>query len=223
VYLATLSTDSYADHDGCYLLAILSEYPPILEMYIKNIVFEGRRDSDYFKRRLMKLWKTENYLDVFDQAAQIIYESTNDSYWPYESKYFEMLLFEDGKNDDIVLRQDEWLKHSINKYSEDENKMKTLFTAISTFPSERHMKHILHFVNTNSCFVAFKQIPLEASSLDGSGSLIPLMEARIAFLEDLRQYFVGIKYLYHKQRIINDIDNWKRRIECTQIEEMLRG
>ena len=103
---------------------------------------------------------------------------------------------------------------------DDERKMYLLFTAISAFPPERRKPCILHFIKVNPSFDAFEKIPLEGSSWAGG---LPYMGAQITFLRSLLSHFVGLDYLYHKQRVNEDIKFWERQIEDVQIEEMLRG
>ena len=223
VYLATLSSDSHADYDGNFLYAIFSIYPSVLEIYIKYMISNEQQNKDYHKRRLMILWKSENYMDVFDQAAQIVIDNVEEMYWVHTSTHFESLLAHERSGEDIIPRQDEWLTHYIRNHAEDEKNMYSLFTAIAAFPPERRKKHILHFAKANENFDSFKKIPLEEPSWGGFGRLIPYMETRIEFLKSLLPDFVGIKYLNHKQKIIQDIDCWQQRIESEQINEMLRG
>jgi hypothetical protein len=171
----------------------------------------------------MVLWKAENYLDVFDHAAQVIHDNVDDTYWFHTSTHLETLLAHEVKGEDIIPRQDEWLTHYISNHAEDEQRMYSLFSTIAAFPPERRKAHILHFVSVNSSYDAFEKIHLEESSWGGMGSMIPCMEARISFLESLLPHFNGVMYLHHKQKIIKDIECWYKKKKKEQIDEMLRG
>jgi hypothetical protein len=223
VYMAILSSDHHADYDGSFLLAFYSKHTAILDVYIKYMISDERRCYDYDECRLMVLWNTDNYLDVFDNAAKIIHDNVDELYWFSTSTHIKALLSQKSNGEDITSRQDEWLMHHISAHFNDERKMYILFTAISAFPTERRKTCILSFTKENPSFDAFKKIPLEESGWGGMGSMIPYMEARITFLESLLPHFTGLEYLQHKQKINEDIECWKQRIEREQIDEMLQG
>lgn len=53
--------------------------------------------------------------------------------------------------------------------------------------------------------------------------MIPYMQERIDFLSSLLPSVSGLKYLRQKQRIEQDIENWKTRIRSEEIEELLEA
>jgi hypothetical protein len=223
VYMAALRSDHHTDYDGSFLYAIYSKHPDILEVYIKHMLNDERRRYDYDEHQLIVLWNTDNYLDLFDKAVEIIHDSVDELYWFSTATHIKALLSQKSNGEDVTSRQDEWLLRYISTHFNDERKMYILFTAISAFPTDRRKPCILHFTKVNPSFDAFEKIPLEESGWGGMGSMIPYMEARIVFLESLLPHFIGLHYLKHKQKVIEDIECWKHRIESEQIDEMLRG
>lgn len=227
IYVKMLTASQNMDYEGSFLSAIYTVYPQILEDYMQDMITKEQRYDSYDARRLLSLWRNDDYVNIMDKAIQYIFYKEDHLHWLRRGELVGTLLGHDEEGANITARQDEWLTQYIRTNCDDKERMRPLFDAITSLPVERRKQHILNFIKANVDFDAFRNIPLEESGWGGMGSMtpymIPYMENRITFLEGLLPHFVGVDYLQHKQKITEDIDVWQRRIENEQIEEMLRG
>ena len=69
----------------------------------------------------------------------------------------------------------------------------------------------------------FEKLPLEPLSWGGWGSMIPYMQDRVDYLSSLLPSVSGLKYLRQKQRIEQDIENWRAQIRSEEVKEMLES
>ena len=103
----------------------------------------------------------------------------------------------------------------------DATRMHYLFGAISESSADRRRKTLEKFLELNDNYAAFENLPLEAPSVGGWGSMIPDMQARIDYLVSLKPLFTGVKFLKHRQRIEQGIAYWKAQIKQAEIHELL--
>jgi hypothetical protein len=101
--------------------------------------------------------------------------------------------------------------------------MYCLFAVISKLNIGRKKEYISLFLEYNSSFEDFENIPLTPTSYGWSGSAIPTYSNWIEFLVSLLPHFIGLKWLEHKNYIETRIDSWRKRIESEQINEFLSG
>lgn len=121
------------------------------------------------------------------------------------------------------IEQDLWIKHAIEKYGHDGERMYQLFSAIEELSCERRKKAVEKFLSFNADPDIFEQLPLEPSHWGGIGSMIPHMQERIEYLRSLLPLVSGLKYLRQKQRIEQAIETWKARIRSEEVEELLES
>ena len=137
--------------------------------------------------------------------------------------FLESLLLPTQNKQNLLGRQDEWIRQCIQLFSNDETKMYCLFSVISKLEIERKKEYILLFLENNPLFEDFKRIPLIPTSWSWSGSAVPMYSAWIESLESLLSSFIGLKWIKHKKYIETQIAYLKERIESEQIDEILRG
>ena len=143
-------------------------------------------------------------------------------YWLYRSP-LSIILQNERNHQEIIAKQDLWIKHTIERYSHDGERMYELFSAIEELPCERRKEAVKKFLSLNADPDIFEQLPLESSHWGGSGSMIPYMQERIDYLSSLLPLVFGIKYLKQKQRIEREIEAWKDRIHSEEIRELLES
>lgn len=134
-----------------------------------------------------------------------------------------MMLHHKASHQEITVKQDLWIKHTIEKYSYDGERMYQLFSAIEELPCERRKKAVEKFLSINADPDIFERLPLEPSHWGGNGSMIPYMQERIEYLRSLLPLVSGIKYLKQKQRIESEIGCWKERIHSEEVRELLES
>ena len=226
IYLKGISYSNHEDFDGTLLYAIISVDTSFLYRYIDCLIAaqgdHSRVHDHYDATRLLKIWDTEQYIDLADGVFDYWCNKREElTYWRYWSPIKMMLQYEESHRE-VIVKQDLWMQHIIEKYSHDKDRMYLLFTAIEELSCERRRKVVEKFLSLNSNPDVFENLPLEPTHWGGSGSMIPYMQERIEYLRSLLPLMSGIKYLKHKQRIERDIDCWKERIRSEEVEELLR-
>lgn len=227
VYLKGISYSNHEDCDGALLYAIISVDVAFLYRYLDCIIAvqqdHVRLFPNYNTMRLLRIWDTERFMDFSDDVFDYVHENREKSiHWLYHSPIHMMLCNEAG-HQEIITKQDIWIRHTIERYSGDGERMYELFSAIEELSCERRKKAIEKFLLLNADPDVFERLPLEPSHWGGSGSLIPYMQERINYLRSLLPLASGIKYLKQKQRIEREIAGWKERIRSEEVEELLES
>ena len=227
IYLKGISYSNHEDFNGALLYAIISVDPSFLHRYLDCLITaqEGhfRVHDDYDIARLLKIWDTEQYIDLADGVFDYCYDKREESiHWLYWSPV-NMMLHHEASHQEIIVKQDLWIQHTIEKYGHDGERMHQLFVAIEELSCERRKKAVEKFLSLNANPDVFEQLPLEPSHWGGTGSMIPYMQERIEYLRSLLPLVSGIKYLKQKQRIEREVDCWKQRIHSEEVRELLES
>ena len=227
VYLKGISYSSHEDYGGSLLYAIITIDTSFLYRYLDCLITvqqEHSRTHDHYDTvRLLKIWDTEQFMDLADGVFDYLYEKREKSiYWLYQSP-FNMMLRNEANHQEIIAKQDLWIKHTIERYSHESERMYGLFSAIEELSCERRKKAVEKFLSLNADPDLFERLPLEPSHWGGSGSMIPYMQERIDYLRSLLPIVSGMKYLKQKQRIEREIAGWKERIHSEEVRELLES
>lgn len=227
IYLKGISYSNHEDFDGALLYAIVSVDTSFLYRYLDYLI---TAQGDHFRvydhydtTRLLKIWDTEQYIDLADGVFDYCYSKREESiHWLYWSPV-NMILHHEASHPEIIVKQDLWIQHTIGKYGQNGERMHQLFSAIEELPCERRKKAVEKFLSLNADSDVFERLPLEPSHWGGTGSMIPYMQERIEYLRSLIPLVSGIKYLKQKQRIEREIDCWKERIRSEEVRELLES
>ena len=227
IYLKGISYSNHEDFDGVLLYAIISVDTSFLYRYLDCLI---TAQGDHFRvydhydtTRLLKIWDAEQYIDLADGVFDYCYSKREElTYWSYWSPV-KMMLHHEASHQEIIVKQDLWMQHTIERYGHDKDRMCLLFTAIEELSCERRRKAVEKFLYLNANPDVFERLPLEPPHWGGTGSMIPYMQERIEYLRSLLPLVSGIKYLKHKQRIEQEIDCWKERIRSEEVRELLES
>ena len=137
--------------------------------------------------------------------------------------FLESLLLPIQNKQNLLKKQDEWIRQCIQLCSNDVTKMYCLFSVISKLKIERKKEYVLLLLENNPSVEDFERIPLTPISWSWSGSAVPMYSAWIEYLESLLPSLSGLKWIKHKKYIETKIDYLKRQIESEEIDEILRG
>ena len=221
IYCAMLLYDNQHDYDGIFLKEIYLYRPSILDKYIDYLIKKDSTFSDYTEKNHC-LFSLDKFQEIFD----IIFEQlVKGCQFPTMSvPYFlESLLLPVQDNQELLNKQDIWIRHCIQFFYNDTIKMYCLFSIISKLINDRKKDYICLFLEYNQSFEDFKEIPLTPTTCSWSGSAIPMYSAWIEFIELLLPNFIGLKWIKHKNYLETEISYLKRQIKSEQIEEILRG
>ncbi|MBU9736111.1 ATP-binding protein [Lachnospiraceae bacterium ASD5720] len=222
MYCAMLSNDNYQDYDGQFLREIYLARPSILDKYISCLVNKNNGSFRDYQKRNSCFFELDDFIEIYNKIFEEIIKTCQfpKILVPY---FLESLLVPIKNEQNLLERQDEWIRQCIQRFSNDETKMCCLFSVISKLETERKKEYILLFLENNPLFEDFERIPLTPTSYSWSGSAVPMYSAWIEFLEALLPSCIGLKWIKHKNYIETKIDCLKKQIESEQIDEILRG
>lgn len=227
IYLKGIAYSNHEDFDGALLYAIISVDTSFLYRYLDCLIIPQEvhfRMNDHFDTtRLLKIWDTEQYIDLADGVFDYCYRKREElTRWLYWSPINAMLCHE-ASHHEIIVKQDLWMQHAIEKYGHDKDRMRLLFAAIAELPCKQRRKAVEKFLSLNANPDVFERLPLEPPLLGGTGSTIPYMRERIEYLRSLLPLVHGIMYLNQKQRIEREIVCWEKRIRSEEVRELLES
>lgn len=222
IYCAMLSHDNHSDYNGQFLKEIYLVRPSILDKYIGYLINKNEGSFREHQERHRCFFDLDDFIEIYNKIFEQLLENCRFSKMsvPY---FLESLLLPTQNGQNLLGRQDEWIRQCIQLFSNDETKMYCLFSVISKLKIERKKEYILLFLENNPLFEDFKRIPLTPVSCSWSGSAVPMYFAWIEYLESLLSSFIGLKWIRHKKYIETQIGYLKERIESEQIDEILRG
>lgn len=222
IYIKSVEYSNNMDLDGILLSGIIKKDVEFLFCYLEKCLENVPRyysDHCTWLGRLAFVWK-EKSLSYMDEINEFFFKKTEKGRWPYSFALGYLLLHK--KSEIYVAEQQQcWLYHTIDQYYKDTSRMSALFSAIEEHSIERRKMTLLYFLERNSDYALFKALPLEASCYGGIGSQIPYMQERIEYLRSLLPMLTGIKFLKHREKVENDIEQWKARIQQEEIQELL--
>lgn len=216
MYLEMIFQNGF-DYSGKYLVAIIQAYPPMLNKYMLCYK-ENRQILSYnMLERLAFLVNLDNYIEVFDRIMDSLLEI------PFISMTISS-LFDNHYNSKDTIFTDKivlWMKHYIELYYADIERMKSLFRINAYIELKSRVDVIIYYLSKNNDFEAFKELYLFPTSSCWTGSELPLIQNEIDFLKKLKSQLTEVSYLQHKSYINKLIDSKEKYKESTEIEEML--
>lgn len=225
IYLKCATYSRNDDYKGQFLAEIAKKDPNFLCFYLDKILEKAPQfysSHDEWTNRLGFIWKEDSFMLYMEQISEYVFTSSRGNRLIYSSIIGHLLLHKEGE-DDVAEKQERWIQSIIEKYCFDQQRMYGLFSAIDEHGADRRRRTLGKLLALNSDYTLFEQLPLEALSWGGWGSMIPYMQDRITYLSSLLPMLSGIEYLKHKQKIESDIETWKSRIKYEEINELLRA
>lgn len=222
IYCAMLSYDTHHDYDGQFLKEIYLVRPSILDKYIDYLTNKSIGYISDNEERHRCFFDLDNFIKIYNKVFEQLIRRCQ---FPVllVPHFLESLLLPVEKEQNLLGKQDEWIRQCIQLFSNDETKMYCLFSVISKLEIKRKKEYVLLFLENNSLFEDFERIPLTPTSCSWSGSAVPMYADWIEFLESLLPSLIGLKRIKHKNYVERQIGYLKNRIESEQIEEILRG
>lgn len=222
IYGTMLSYDNQHDYNGQFLKEIYLVKPSILDKYIDYLINKNKGSFSDHQERHRCFFDLDDFIEIYNKIFEQLMRNCRFSKMSVPC-FLESLLLPNQNEQDLLGKQDEWIRQCIQLFSNDETKMYCLFSVISELGMERKKEYILLFLENNSLFEDFERIPLTPTSWSWSGSAVRMYSAWIEFLKSLLPSFIGLKWIKHKNYIETQIGYLKKQIESEQIDEILRG
>lgn len=166
------------------------------------------------------LWARQDFMSLMEDLTRRVYELERGAAVFGVSSYInvffavspdEALRVTPPPAESVVIRQDEFLRDLIIRMGGDGDFMEWLFDLISILPVDRRRQHISTFVSVNSELKTFQRLRLETIGTI-SGSLVPVFQHCVDFLESLLPLFDRVQLLEHRQYVQRGIQNYRDRI-----------
>lgn len=218
IYLYEILRSTSLDYRGEILKEVVKIEPTFINTYLENLYkineYLSNLDSS---QRYSALWEMKEYKTVLENALEFIYQKEKPKLFVLES-YANVFFTYEAKNgevneEDITIKKYTFVESYIENYYFDSNRMKFIFNiVVNSFPSQRY-KFLEIFLKYNKNYTDFEKINIEPRSWGGIGSMVPVLEKKVEFLESLLPLFKHIDFLKHKVRIKEEILRWKNRID----------
>ncbi len=224
IYFKLVSYEGRADEEGKLLAEIISADGSFLFSYLDFLLKSNTRFHYMYDTRLTRLtfvWQKDDYFTYVDFISNYLLENSASSTQTAILVLRYLFTYKEDK-EDVMERYVLWIRHTIQQFSGDEQRMYILFSALEDQNENLRREALNEFLHQNSDYQLFKRLPLESSLVSGAGSLIPDMQRKIDYLRSLLPMLSGIDFLQHSQKIEKDIQHWEVDIQHEEIEELLR-
>ncbi len=211
---------AHIDYDGEYLYEICLFDSEFLTDFADWLV----EDNNYNKLSEIEpkcsvFYKHNNYIENIDVIINEAFSKCKISnlYMPKILQSFLPLK----ESPQYRNKVDAWIKHFIELNCFDSVKIRCLFDALSQIDLNLLTTHLRLFINLNSDFELFKQLPLTPTSYSWSGSAVPLYSSWIDHLEGVLSLCHGIKFIEHRKLIEDNIASLREQIKHEEIRDIL--
>ena len=169
------------------------------------------------------LWMRDDYEEIIDKAFLML--SQDFVRWEHPNLE-DLLQFKGWTDADAELahsRQQDFLHKFIEQNAQNFAMMEWLFSSLSWIANNSITNYLAVFLRYNIDYELFEKLPMEPTMSSWSGSKIPMIQARIASLEDLRNPLDPMKYVKHRRRIDEDIKHYQWEVEYEKRKEWARN
>ena len=222
IYVWLIQNDCNVDYNGKFLVALYQQNNNFISKYIEaklgDYSYGGLDESS---NAIRAFFECEDYIEIFDKLIDI---AISTSYPMFQvAKLISSIVINVQGKEENHLKSDSWIKHFIETYSKNKEKMQCLFEALSEILTEQKVLYVKLLTTLNKDFEFFKDLPLESNSYSGGESFVPAYQKRLEFFEKLLPLFSGIEYINHKSYILKIIDNYKIMIVNEEISNIIEN
>jgi hypothetical protein len=218
-YLHQSAIDELVNYRGALLKLILELDRNFLVKHLEWL-YEGDTyvSEPMNGARYAALWELEDYKEIISGAIEFVFEKEKSDY-PRSFNYVN--AFFRRNNDDsssevtpsVSERMVAFISSFIEMHHQDRQRMVFIFGAITEcLPNER-LRFLKLFLLHNQDVDIFERLAIEPRSWSATGSVVPVFEKKIKFLESILPLLSTSALLKHKLHINNMIIDWKERIE----------
>lgn len=223
IYLCVKENGRLADLSGKFLSALFDSDNTFIKKYIKWFVRKSERemltepDPD-----VAAFYSQDEYLCILDSIFDETILSVQFPFMIVPEIIKKLLIFSD-ENKELLEKRDCWIKHFIECYYRDKQKMRFLFAALTEVSVAQAAEYIALLVNCTKDYDIFEAIPLTPPSYSWAGSLVPMYSSWVENLEKLLPLFTGLDYIEHKNRVQQLIEYYRKKIKEEEISDILEG
>jgi hypothetical protein len=219
VYFHQSSIDNLVNYRGAAIKLLVELDRDFLTKYLEWLYGEQSSVSEPMEgARYIALWTLDGYAEIIATAIEFVFQKEKSDY-PRSFNYVNAFFRKDQDGLDseieppISARMEAFITDYIKKHSQDRQRMVFIFSAITEcFPAER-LRYLRLFLSVNQDPDTFECLSIEPRSWGGTGSMVPVFEKKIKFLESILPLLSTSDFLKHKLHVNNLILQWKERIE----------
>ena len=219
IYKNALSVHCHMDYSGRLFKKIFDKHTTIWNEYIDWIKGKDNLARECNANRIFEfIWSTDKWRNCVEYAFKVLVD--NDKFFYIKTSV--ELLFAKTTDETIFERKRTWLIEKLRENSEDIEKCKKIIEVVVNFLPDWKLVYILEFLKFNKNLDAFKQIYLFPLSCSWSGSEIPLVIEKIAFLNSLKSNLKGLDYIDHRKYIEDyrmKLEEYKEKVELEEYLE----
>ncbi|WP_419420692.1 hypothetical protein ACNVED_05170 [Legionella sp. D16C41] len=224
-YLTHARMEPHIDHNGQNFNRILNIDPKFLLEYIDHIYSDSEYPEHYDDLRDYSfLWRRKDIKKIMTSAIQRILSYGSARGYRVENYLKKLFCVSESQSvsQDIKEKQDIFIKAIVDKNAYNMDMMSLIYGTITHFEVERRTQLVAHFLAKNQNIEDFKILPLEPSVWGWSDSAVPMITARITYLESLLPYCNSTSYLVHKKYIEERIREIQRHLEAEKKSDFLK-
>lgn len=222
IYLCVAECGNLADHNGAFLHELFQVDKPFVTEYAKWFVLnEADHKSRDNKPEVDVFYQEENYIEILDYIVEMSILTLNSPSFSVPQIIKKLITHKDSKK--YIKKTDVWIKHQIECFCMNKDRMSYLFDALTKISVEYAYKYIPVLISATDNYDVFESISLTPSSYSWSGSRVPLYSLWVDKLEQLLPLFSGLKYIKHKSRVQQLIESFRRRIKEEEISDIING
>lgn len=218
IFFEVDKVEQHADYDGAMFSKLLSNDVSFFKRYLRNELSVKKYLSSHSDHRdYTFLWKSKNYKDIVSAILKEVCECEKEGHFHNYHKKFFNKTSKSIPDDEVLDRQNQYLRDEIKTKSTDHEYMRFLFSLISEFKLDRTVIFYKEFLEVNKNFDDFKSLSLPESS-SWVGSKVPILQEKVDFINNIICLCDSVQFLKHRQYLEirvqylrNEIRNEKKR------------
>ena len=222
LYIQTVSRDSHlSDYQGVFARTFMRAYPPFINTYAQYLAdMIEQHKGDTVHEHLIAFFDEENAHCLLDHIVDTVIVRCEYAYFDLPKLFEALILPEQGK-DTLEGKQSDWIRHLITQHAHDALRMCSLFDTIAQLSDDRRIEYIMLYLEHNPSYDDFIKLPLMPRLLSWSNSAVPMYSRHKECLTALCKKLTGVKYLMHRQYVLDRVAGLQAEIEREQLRDLL--
>lgn len=221
IYLCVVENDHFAIYDRSFLPTLFKADKTFVKTCANWFVEKAMNTTsdDKYDSIISAFYNEEDYSDILDYVIDVAFASSPFPELTSPKIFMRLLALSEDRG--LHEKRNFWINHFIICYCKDKHKMEALFEALIDETIDQADNYYALLVNHNADYDMFEAIPLTPPSYSWSGSLVPLYSSWVEKLEKLLPLFSGLKFIDHKNRVLQLIEYWREKIKEEEISDIL--
>lgn len=197
------SAHSCFDYSAALFDLLLDLHTGFINEYVRARIRKEQWVSRFTEnhRDYSRLWKRSDWATRLVELLEALTVSVVCTHEEYLLAWLPARK-EDGRLPTEVLNH---LQTVVSQYAEHVGFMQIVFSGVSDLAVDQRLELWSTFLARNQNLDAFKALPLLPNHWNGSGSMVPVLQARVRFLERLAELMTTPALIGHRMHVSEDI------------------